>query len=141
MTLASGMQESNTNSVFRLGMVIAVWRPSTGAKIGVVVDFNVTGNSSGSDTSTSEVWVSDAYGGQVGVAALDQDILVFEVWRAVASQGMNTSYNNTVWYDGTTEASATNAASYIDMGQDITLFVAGSAQVPYVNPMPQYLAQ
>jgi hypothetical protein len=134
ITVGAARSESNTNSVFQLGVAIFLWRPGTGAFVS-----EVQAAQAQLAATASEVWGTSTFSSNQQ-SCLDGDILVFEIWRDNAVQTMGTAYTNTFFYDGTTEGSATTPASYVDFANTV-MFYTVAAQVPYTNPMPQLLAQ
>lgn len=127
ITLGVGVKESNTNSNFACELVVlAVWRPGTGAIVGYLFDTGGLGVGPGVlGNSTSQLWGTSGVTCSP-VTSQDGDILVFELWRSTATQGMSTAYTNTIFYDGTTEASTTNAASYVNFANTVTFASSGS---------------
>lgn len=107
--------ESNTNHNGAGACHIYLWRPSTGLRIGTV--FAVP---SASITSTTQQALSATDTMSGTQAILDGDILVFEV-SDVFTQSMSTAYTSTFFYDGTTEASTTNCASFVTPPAALTL--------------------
>jgi len=103
-----------------------VWRPSTGAKVGNIVDVVNSGTTfsepGATNTETSEF---GTFAGSA-VTAADGDVIVFEVW-ARTTQGNATSRNDTFYFDGTTETNSTgttvsNHASYIETPQNLVFY-------------------
>src|SRR5215831_17690509 len=81
---------------------IYVWRPSTGALVGKIMDLP-TSTGTPSAVSTSEVIAAaGAFNGTADVVCQDGDVLVCEVWGG-GTQGMATAYTWTLGYDGTTD--------------------------------------
>lgn len=142
-TASWASSQSSTNSNFNEEWIVAIWRPGTGAIVGRITDNATvfeTASAAGGTTQTART-ATAPIANLTDVVALDGDIIVVEHWRDERVQSMATAYTNTVFYDGTTEASTTTCASFIDFGADIPMFSAAAAQVPYVNPMPPLLAQ
>lgn len=116
LTMNCAESESNANSNFHGTLYICIWRPSTGA---VVADL-YTGGAGAFDASfpllgepgTTQTAVSQNFTNQAQ-NALDGDVIVMEFWRDTTVQGMGTAYTNTLFYDGTVEASTTDCASYL----------------------------
>lgn len=114
-----GYSQSNTNSAINAGnLCLAVWRPLTGAIVGRIVDNIPT--TAGGDTASTTQQANGLGLLSAEVTAQDGDILVAEIWTANA-QSMATSYTNTVFYDGTTEASTTNEAAFILFPSPVTM--------------------
>lgn len=136
--------EGNAASNFWVGGVnLYVWRPSTGTKIGTLVD-NVTGTQLGTEgTTTASVTTGTV--ATSSVSALAGDVLICEVWSNF-NQSMGTSYTNTFYYDGTTvttveNTATTSHASFIELSQNLSL--AGDPQslshsTRYTNPQTFY---
>lgn len=118
ISCAGAGEQSNTNSSVRFGYSVAVWRPSTGAVVGRIYDAPGPIGTIGAVT-TEATW-SSAASNTSDVTAQDGDILVFELWSD-QSQSMATSYTNTAYYDGTTEGSTANNASYVNFANAITM--------------------
>ena len=77
-----------------------------------------------------------AAGGANKLTILDGDILVFDI-SDTFTQGMATAYTGTFCYDGTTEASTTTNAAFINAPVALTLFtdrVPRSSAVNHQNP-------
>ncbi len=126
----AGVQQSNTNSVFQAWCCIGVWRPGTGALVGMLHDNIAIGAMAASgtgETAGSNSVIS------ASVTAQDGDILVLEVWRNNSAQTMATSYTDTVYYDGTTEDSTTSNAAYLLFANDVALYVAPTKSLPPIR--------
>lgn len=137
-----GASESNANSdMFEAGtFYIAQWRPSTGAVISHLIADRVGGETISNEPGTAQSVVTGSFVTLANKTFLDGDIIVAEWWSA-QGQAMGTAYTNTVFYDGTTEGSTTNVASYIDFGFDFALSGGAAANPPYRNQMPPLIAQ
>lgn len=119
--------ESSTNSNFLMSWVLAVWRPSTGASVGLIWD-KAAGTA---EVGTSQTVGSLGTGGtSTSRTALDGDILVLELFRFTQAQSMATSYTNTHFFDGTTESSTTNHAATLTFTNNITMFSAPATKAP-----------
>ncbi len=130
LTFGVGGSDSNTNSNFNIVPILAVWRPSTGSLVGHIWD-GVGGGGGGmvvGANSTTQVWSANnnTADNTTSVTSQDGDIIVFEWWRYNGVQSMSTAYTNTVFYDGTTEGSATNSATFLNFPNTIT-FSTGRA--------------
>lgn len=144
-SISVGASESNTNSdMFEdVGNIaVGVWRTSNGT----LLTWNGGSQMRSADTSPGPGLTEPTTSQSVStggrsftdfITILDNDVLVVE-WFSNQTQSMATGYTNTVFYDGTTQGSATNIAAYIDFGIDIALYVE---RVPYRNPMPPLIAQ
>jgi len=109
-TIQGGASESSLASNLLLwGAVIKVWRPSTGAAVATLLDSPTLGSV---EPGTTETNISKATASITGVAINDGDILVVELWGQ-NTQGNTTARTNTVFYDGTTEASITSNAAFL----------------------------
>lgn len=144
ITVAYAYSMSSLNSLFRPAALLAVWRPGTGAIVGEVslaLSADVwTETSAGSTVEIASSFVVPTGAGQNNISALNGDILVVELWRNISVQSMGTAYTNTIFYDGTTEGSASNNAGYLDMGSDIAMFSgAAAANPPRTTVYPQIL--
>ena len=106
-----------------------VWRPSTGAKVGTILQ----GNSASVYNEPSALSVAKVMNGTfsgTSLAIQDGDVLVFEVMFQI-SQGNTTSRPDIFYYDGTTEnttanTTVTNHASFIQTPQTLSLSTGGS---------------
>jgi hypothetical protein len=125
--------ESNLLSNFESIFVLGVWRPGTGALVGRI--FDQAGRLVEPGTAAVEEWEdgSVSAGFQTAVTSQLGDVLVLEWWRADTVQGMATGYTNTAFFDGTIEGSATTAAAFVDVGQEITMAAVPVPDVPYRN--------
>lgn len=136
ITAGLAIASSNLSSnFFTNGIEAGIWRPSTGAYIATLWASGpfLLGTAVGENTlAATEQWFTSGAETSASRDVLDGDILVFGVWRDATVQGMGTSYTNTFYYDGTTEGSATSAASYINFPTTLTFFTPAKSQV--VNP-------
>jgi hypothetical protein len=110
---------SNTNTAFSVSIVLAVWRPSTGATVGIMHD-QVAGYSGTAATATpafSGGTFSSA--GFTNLTVQDGDVIVLELWRNNTVQGMATSYTNSIFYNGTSATVTTDAAGYFEFPQTL----------------------
>jgi hypothetical protein len=127
------LSESSTNSNFNMQRgLIAVWRPSTGTKVGDI--YAIDQVTVGLEAGTSEIATGGTYS-TLAFTLQDGDILVYEAWSQ-QQQGMATAYTNTYFYDGTTEDSATSNAAYLQAPVDLPLFTGASATIPDVIMAP-----
>lgn len=100
-----------------------VWRPSTGALVGTILDGNsVTGYTEPSSASSEKVMHGTFTGAAVASAATG-DVIVFEVWFQI-TQGLGSAFADIFYFDGTTENATANAvvtsqASYISTPENI----------------------
>ncbi|MGH8633119.1 MAG: DUF6701 domain-containing protein [Burkholderiales bacterium] len=118
-TIQGGASESDANSnMLPWGAVIKVWRPSTGAVVATLLDNPQLGTT---EAGTTETNISSATSSISGVAVLDGDVLVVELW-VKNSQSSATAYTNTIFYDGTTEGSTTSNAAYLKAPGNIAFY-------------------
>jgi len=116
------------------GLCVYVWRPSTGAIVGFVRDYQgvslgglePTAASSEQVTHITDITTS-------AVSAQSQDVIVCEIW-VTATQGMATAYANQVFFDGTTvntteNAAVTSQASFIEFTENLTFGTPSTANM------------
>lgn len=122
-TLAACYNESNANANAFVVPVVYVWRTANSSYVGAVLDSTaMLGNEWGA-TQTGQVIT---FAGS-SVALLANDILVLEVWYRKTSQGMSTSYDHILYFDGTTDVTdgqTSDAASYLETPQDLNFSFA-----------------
>jgi hypothetical protein len=117
------------NSTINVYVCLYVWRPSTGAVVGKILD-GITGDNQyapASNSSTNEFSEHDTFLGSAVSGIQANDVLVFEAWAGdVYTDGSATAWN--FYYDGTDTASLastggnpSSAASYISSTQTIAL--------------------
>lgn len=125
LTISVGALEANAASdMFEAGSSsIYIWRPGTGAIVNNLVA-NFFGILNEPGTSQTHCTIT---GSSTSRTSQDGDVIVFELW-SIQSQSMGTAYNNQVFYDGTTEGSTSNIASYLNFANTITF--ASVARVP-----------
>jgi Concanavalin A-like lectin/glucanases superfamily len=117
VVVAFGLSASATASDFRTTQFLGVWRPSTGARVATLYNAGISNAATTSQANVANMGMStSAFTCQAG------DVLVYEIWRNVNVQTMGTSYTNTIFYDGQTEASVTNVAAFIQFTNNITLY-------------------
>lgn len=130
-TLSIAASQSSTNSNMTFSSSLAcIWRPSTGVKVANLWDQVTLNTSSGPGASfTTEAAFAPSLPQTAGTnqTCQDGDVLVFELW-GFNVQGMATAFTNSVYYNGTTEASATSIASYLLAPADLIM----------LNQQPQY---
>jgi len=132
-TIQGGASESNTSSNMLVwGAVIKVWRPSTGTVVQTLLDDPTLG--SATEPTTSEVNRSQPTASIPGVAVNRGDMLVVELWAKNTQTGTPANWTNTIYYDGTTEGSATSNAAYLlaPGGVSFTVCAADPAEAGYV---------
>lgn len=118
-------QQSATQAAFWVNAFnVYVWRPSTGTKVGTLIDTSSTGTLIGSATGTTEVTTTGT-ASTSSVSALAGDVIICEVWSRF-TQSMGTAYTGTFYYDGTTvntgaeNTAVTNHASFIELTQNLS---------------------
>lgn len=116
--------ESNTNANFprngagALRIVAYAWKPSNGTKYGDILDGNSAADFE--EAGTSQTLIEGTFSGAAVSSLTANDVvIVFELW-AIVTQGMNGTYTQTVFYDGTTESSTSNNAAFIETPQTLT---------------------
>lgn len=112
-------ESSLISDFFWITRVVAVWRPAGGTLVGRVI--SAGGNSVENTVAATEQTYSVTQNTETGVNALNGDILVIELGRTSNVQTMATAYTNTIYYDGTTEASATSCASFLQFANAVTM--------------------
>jgi hypothetical protein len=118
--LSMAASEANTNANMNLCMCLYVWRPSTGAIVGTrIVDSPSTNTGNVTEPGTSQTAVTDTSISGGSVTVQNGDILVCEIWHDSTVQGNATARVETFYYDGTTEASTSNCASFLLAPADI----------------------
>lgn len=131
---STAFSESSLNSNLHLQMVLAVWRPGTGAVVGRLSDwngavgFNASSTLEPSVAATETTDTAPQNSTTSAVTAAADDVLVLELWRDTTAQTMATAYTNTVFYDGTVEGSATTNAAYLNFTNDVAM--SGAAALP-----------
>lgn len=118
ITVQLGFSTSNTISAFQWCFSLYLWRPSTGALVSRITDCQTSSSSATTSETNSSVVMSGA--NVAAATALDGDVLVLDVWRNTTVQTMGTQYVNNIFYDGTTEGSATNNAAFLNFANTIT---------------------
>ncbi len=126
-TLSDASVESNANHNGTIDLVIYLWRPGTGARLGTI---SVHPTHTVTTTKTARTATAAWSGTQ---AILDGDILVFEISDEFI-QSMGTAYTSNFYYDGTTEASTTSCASFVTPPAALTLFTAAASPSPPAHP-------
>lgn len=120
ISLSIGGSESNAASNFQIRISLATWRPSTGAIVTRIHDLATNATLEPGTTETS-LTATNAAGGTSATVA-DGDVLICEIWRDSTVQANATARTNTIFYDGTTEASTTTNAAFINFPNDTLLF-------------------
>jgi hypothetical protein len=137
-----GAAEANANSdMFETGSaVVYIWRPGTGAVVGFLCGLNATDSGLTEPGTTQTACTATRAQTRPAITVLTGDILVWELCSQ-QSQAMGTGYTNTVFYDGATEGSVTDIASYLDLGFDLVMFTPPAPErVPRSTPYPQLLS-
>lgn len=121
VNVSAASSESNANSDFFLGWSVTQYRPSNGSLVATMLSaFSMAAETGTGETAQSRSTSSTA------LTIVAGDLLVVEFWRYRNTQVMATAYTNTFFYDGTTEASTTSNAAFIDFGAPIDMFVAST---------------
>lgn len=123
VTISAAADETslNANRTFTAA-AIYVWRPSTGARIGFLIDNAVA---AGTEPGTTETALTKTHACN-NVAASNGDVVVVEAWSS-GTPSMAASYTENWYYDGTTEASITSCAAFISWPTTTMTFQAGAA--------------
>ena len=103
-----------------------VWRPSTGAKVGTILEGDSVSDFAEVSISAAEKVCNGTFSGS-SLAIQDNDILVFEMIFQV-TQSVSNARTNLVYYDGTTENTTDNTtvssqASFINTPQTLSFYV------------------
>lgn len=103
-----------------------VWRPSTGARIGYVLDGNSAAVYAECSAGTTEKSMYGQFTGSA-VTISDGDVLVFEVWFTT-TQATGTASNDIFYFDGTTpnivmNTTVSSIASFIESPQVLAPYV------------------
>jgi hypothetical protein len=111
-----------------------VWRPSTGAKVGNILDGNsatgvYTDIGNGGTSTTSETAEQGTFTGAAVASAAANDVIVLEAWINVWIRN-TTSVTLSYFYDGTTAnttggAVVSNHASFLETPETITFAGGG----------------
>jgi hypothetical protein len=104
-TLAFAGSRASAPGFADVNWTIGVWRPSTGAVVGLIVDQDPSADVSIIATAGVEVALSKTFSG-ASVVVQDGDILILEL-----GTGGSTTVNLSVYYDGTTQGSTTSNAA------------------------------
>lgn len=123
LTYSLAASENNANSNFNPTIGVYLWRPSSGTKIGVIM---AVGTITATEPSTVETATSGT-GTSTSQTAIDGDILVIETWRKSVAQGTSTARTSVSYYDGTTEASASNNAAFVQFANTLAFSVSATA--------------
>lgn len=139
-TVSIAYSQSNTNSLFAPTYGLWVWRPGTGALVSKILDVGEQPDTFTTPGSTSEIADSTTNNNGQSVTAQDGDILVLEIWRRGGAQSMATTYTNTFFYDGTTEASTTSNAGFLSADRPVLVSgeSAGSGDATFPYPGAGY---
>jgi hypothetical protein len=104
---------------------VYVWRPSTGAKVGTVLDGNTAASYYEPTATNTEMAEYGQFTGS-SVSAADGDVIICEIWFTT-TQGNATSRNDTFYFDGTTEnttigTTVSNYAAFIETPQTLAFY-------------------
>lgn len=127
-TFAIAGNESNAAANAYTNIVLYVWRPGTGSKVGTIIDAHQgTGGPFAEINSPLEQIATIAGAAVSGVDA--GDVLVLEVWHHW-QHSMAVAYTSTLYYDGTTDitqgGSQASKATYISTPQNGIFGAAGT---------------
>lgn len=120
-----------------------VWRPSTGAKVGTILEGDSVSDFAEVSVASAEKVCNGTFSGS-SLAIQNQDVLCFEMIFQVI-QSVTNARTNTVYYDGTTENATDNTtvsshASYIQTPQTLSLATNSIDMTPNavvaVHPKP-----
>lgn len=112
--LSMAAKEANADANLHLCACVYIWRPGTGAIVGTrIFDSPATTSGNVTEPGTSQIGVTDTAISGGTVTVLDGDILVCEIWHDSTAQGSTNARLETFYYDGITEGSATNCASFL----------------------------
>jgi hypothetical protein len=110
-TMSGAGRETSANANQFMGVGGCwLWRPSTGAIITTI--FTISGSSTSTEPGTTQTAVVGTCTGGAAATALAGDVLVYELWSSGAPS-MSGTYTIDVFYDGTTEASTTSCAAFL----------------------------
>jgi hypothetical protein len=121
LTYSLAAAEANAGSNFNPSIYVSLWRPSTGLEVGAIMAVGtITATEPGTtQTATSGTGTSTQQIAQAG------DVIIIETWRKSVAPGATTARTNTTFYDGTTEASTTNVASFVNFANTLTFQAIG----------------
>ena len=127
MPINSGFSasESSASSNFYVAFAACFWRPSIGAMVAMVADINGSpaGTGSGAEVGTSQGWQSGTQTILNGPITIQNgDVLIVEAYRDLTAQAMGTAYTNTFWYNGASEVSGTDPASFFQLANGVELY-------------------
>lgn len=134
-TIGFAFLETDAGANSQLCLSVYVWRPSTNAVVGYIYD---------SDTALGAEWLATldgivtTFSGAAVTAELD-DVIVVEVWRHTAAQGVATAYLQSLVYNSYVDVINTTVAdpaSYIETPQNLT-FVADYLPAPISGVWPE----
>ena len=112
--LSMAAKEDAAAANMHLCMCLYAWRPSTGAVVGsAIVDSPSATTGNVAEPGTSQTAVTDTSISGSAVTVQDGDILVCEIWHDSTHQGASATHIETFYYDGTTEGSTSNCASFL----------------------------
>jgi fibronectin-binding autotransporter adhesin len=94
------------------------YRPSDDTTATIFQDVT-TNTTPGTEPGTTQTAISSTWAGS-GTTLVAGDVIVLELWGQ-NTQANGTSRTNTIFYDGTTEASTTNCATFLDAPAALTL--------------------
>lgn len=135
-TFAIQSIEANADAnMFFVEGVVYFWRPSNSTVVGFVRDTDTSVGVEFGNNTTSRYGQVLTWSGS-NVTIVDGDILVIEVW-VKGTQGMASTRNLTLCYDGTTDVTAaysgTDPAAYLTAPADIPEIITGTIAVTDAN--------
>lgn len=127
----AGLETSANANQFMPSSCCYLWRPSTGARIGYFWDTVLTGQT---EPGTAQTAVNQTRAG-AALTAQAGDVIVLEVWCS-GTPSMAATYTIQWFYDGATEASATDCASFLNAPAAISFVAPPALPIPDVVMAP-----
>jgi hypothetical protein len=127
VTLNVADSESNTSANWVINnAIVYVWRPSTGAVVGYVLEgaagrTTVALEASGASSEETSI---NAWATTSAISGLTGDVIICEVWSTFTN-GMNTAYTIGFNYDGATVTTVENTvvsdhAAFVELAETLT---------------------
>jgi hypothetical protein len=116
VTVSVGEAQAQSTYKPQFTVYLALWRPSTGAKVG---DLYSGASMSQGGAGTTEQALSSGALTLTSQTALDGDIIVVEVY---GSSNYSSDTTCTTYYDGTTESSTTSNAAFANFSAAVTMY-------------------
>lgn len=135
-TYSFATQQSNTQARFPLlsgnpvYLNIYVWRTSTQATLGTIVD-GATANITYTAGTTERAFTTTITGSAVSSINTGDDVLVCEVWFKKTQGSAAGGYTQTFYFDGATENTTNNTA-----GSDHATFISTPETITFGAPPP-----